>query len=305
MKLHFIFFSNNMPLQLEPVRPGFVAFAAGVDLSRPLAPEEVTEMDRAMDEYGVLIFRKQPLQAEDQLAFARHFGPLDLGLRKVSKSPNRVNHMELIDISNVDEGGQVADRSHRKVVGNIANQLWHSDSSFQNPAARYSMLSAVVLPPWGGQTEFCDLRAAYDELPEDMKSEVEELQVEHYALHSRFLLGDDQYSEEQRNEIPPVVWPLVRTHAGSGRKLLFIGAHATRIPGMTLAEGRMLLMDLLEHATQPHAVYRHEWQVGDLVMWDNRCTLHRGRRYDLSIRRELRRTTTLDVQASDPLTSNA
>ncbi|GAB7544033.1 TauD/TfdA family dioxygenase [Cupriavidus sp. 8B] len=242
------------------------------------------------------MFRKQPLAPEAQLAFARHFGPLDLGLRKVSRSANRLHHEELLDISNVDEQGRVADRNHRKIVGNLANQLWHSDSSFQDPAARYSMLSAAVLPDWGGETEFCDLRAAYDSLPQRLKSEIEGLQAEHYALHSRFMLGDDQYTEEQRNALPPVTWPLVRTHPGSGRKLLFIGVHASRIVDMTVAEGRMLLMDLLEHATQPQFVHRHEWQVGDLVIWDNRCTLHRGRRYDLSARRELRRTTTLDVR---------
>ena len=288
-----------MPLELAPARPGFVAIAAGVDLSKSLTAEQIAEINTAINEFGVLVFRNQPLQAEEQLALARSFGPLDVGLRRVSKSANRLNFMELLDISNVDESGQVADRNHRKIVGNIANQLWHSDSSFQNPAARYSMLSAVILPPWGGETEFCDLRTAYDRLPAALKGDVEGLQVEHYALNSRFLLGDDEYSEEQRNEIPPVVWPLVRTHSGSGRKLLFIGAHASRIVDMTTAEGRMLLMDLLEHATQPEGVYRHEWQIGDLVIWDNRSTLHRGRRYDLSARRELRRTTTLDVETSD------
>jgi|Deesub1362B_J571_1020462.scaffolds.fasta_scaffold05648_2 alpha-ketoglutarate-dependent 2,4-dichlorophenoxyacetate dioxygenase len=289
-----------MSLTLCPIHPGFVAVASGVDLAKPLTAQEVAEIDAAMDRFGVLIFRDQPLQAEEQLAFAKNFGPLDLGLRKVSKSANRLEHVELLDISNVDESGKVADRNHRKIVGNIANQLWHSDSSFQYPAARYSMLSAVVLPSAGGQTEFCDLRAAYDDLPEDLKQEVEELEVEHYALHSRFMLGDDQYTEEQRNALPPVIWPLVRTHRSSGRKLLFIGAHASRIPSMTLAEGRMMLADLLEHATRRERIYSHEWQVGDLVMWDNRSTLHRGRRYDLSVRRELRRTTTLDIDNSDP-----
>ena len=284
-----------MPLELTPITQDFVANARGLDLSQPLSDADVEDIDRAMDQFAVLVFRNQPLTPEAQLLLAKRFGPLDLGLKKVSKSANRLKHEELLDISNVDENGNVADRNHRKIVGNIANQLWHSDSSFQKPAAKYSMLSASVLPPWGGDTEFSDLRGAYDALPKRLKDEVDGLEVEHYALHSRFMLGDDNYSEAQRNELPPVTWPLVRTHPGSNRKLLFIGVHASRIPSMTVAEGRMLLMDLLEHATQPQFVYRHEWEVNDLVIWDNRSTLHRGRRYDLSARRELRRTTTLDL----------
>jgi alpha-ketoglutarate-dependent 2,4-dichlorophenoxyacetate dioxygenase len=153
----------------------------------------------------------------------------------------------------------------------------------------------VVLPPAGGDTEFCDLRAAHDALAEDLKAQIQELRAEHYAFHTRLWLGDTSYTEEQLKALPPVQWPLVRTHAGSGRRVLWVGAHATHIVGWTLAEGRMLLAELLEHATQREFVYRHHWRVGDLVMWDNRCTLHRGRRFDLSQRRELRRTTTEDV----------
>jgi len=182
---------------------------------------------------------------------------------------HRFRHDEVIDISNVTPQGEVA--------------------------ARYSMLSAVVLPASGGDTEFCDLRAAYDALPEETKEEIRELRSEHYAFHTRLWLGDTSYTEAQLQSMPPVQWPLVRTHPGSGRKVLWVGAHQTRIVGWTLAEGRVLLADLLEHATQREFVYRHRWQVGDLVMWDNRCSLHRGRRFDLSQRRELRRTTTEEI----------
>ena len=283
-----------MTMQVTPLHPLFVGEVGGLDLRNPLRSEQAREIERAMDRYAVLVFRNQPLTEDQQVAFARNFGSLEAGFAKVSQGGKRLKYAELADISNVALDGNIAERDTRKIVGNVANQLWHSDSSFQQPAARYSMLSAVVLPGQGGETEFCDMRAAYDALPGSLKAEVDELTAEHFALHSRFILGDTDYSQEQRDLMPPVFWPVVRTHGGSGRKMLFIGAHASRIVGRSVAEGRMLLADLLEHATQSQFVYRHEWQVGDLVMWDNRSTLHRGRRYDLSSRRELRRATTLD-----------
>ncbi|MFT8242826.1 TauD/TfdA dioxygenase family protein [Roseomonas sp. BN140053] len=284
-----------MALELRQLTPHFAAEATGVALNRPLDADTVRAIDAAMDRYGVLVFRNQPLTQDEQMALGRAFGPLDMGFKRVKKGgPERLQYAELADISNVGADGKPVARDSRKVVGNIANQLWHSDSSFQNPPARYSMLSAVTLPSWGGDTEYCDLRVAYDGLTAREKAEFADMQVEHYALHSRFLLGDTDYDEVQRNALPPVTWPLVRTHP-SGRKLLFIGVHARGIPGMSVAEGRALLMDLLEHATRPEYVYRHAWQVGDLVIWDNRATLHRGRRYDLSEPRELRRVTTEDV----------
>jgi alpha-ketoglutarate-dependent 2,4-dichlorophenoxyacetate dioxygenase len=285
---------NVIPLDHE--RPGFVGLANGIELAAPLEPDVARAIDAAMDQYAVLVFRDQPLTPDQQLAFARALGPLDIGFKRVARPHARLGHQELADISNIDETGQIADRAHRRVVGNLANQLWHSDSSFQMPSARYSMLHAVVVPEWGGETEFADMRAAWDALSVREKQELEGLKAEHYALYSRFLLGDTEYTEAQRNALPPVQWPIVRNHAGSGRKHLFIGAHATHVVGQTIAEGRVLLMDLLEHATQRQFVYSHRWQPGDLVIWDNRCTLHRGRRYDLSVRRELRRATTLDAE---------
>jgi alpha-ketoglutarate-dependent 2,4-dichlorophenoxyacetate dioxygenase len=282
-------------LQLRSLHPLFAAEASGVDLRRPLEAATRHAIEAALDRHAVLVWRDQPFTEAEQVAFARQFGPLDLGLRKARMGSHRFAHEELIDISNVSAQGQVVKPGHAKLVSNLANQLWHSDSSFQQPAARYSMLSAVVLPPAGGDTEFCDLRAAHDALAEDLKAQIQELRAEHYAFHTRLWLGDTSYTEEQLKALPPVQWPLVRTHAGSGRRVLWVGAHATHIVGWTLAEGRMLLAELLEHATQREFVYRHHWRVGDLVMWDNRCTLHRGRRFDLSQRRELRRTTTEDV----------
>ncbi|WP_158213319.1 TauD/TfdA family dioxygenase [Pigmentiphaga sp. NML080357] len=287
-----------MALSLTPLTPGFVAEASGLDISRPLDEVSVRAIEKAMDDYAVLVFRDQPLDQDQQIRFAKYFGPLDLGLRKVKGGAHRFDYAELADISNVTADGAVAGREHAKIVGNIANQLWHSDSSFQRPRAKYSMLSAVVVPGHGGETEFADLRAAYDHLPADMKATIRDLKAVHYALHSRFLLGDTDYTEAQRQAIPAVQWPLVQTDPRSGRKILFVGIHACEVVGMTVAEGRMLLLDLLEHATQREFVYRHHWRVGDLVMWDNTATLHRGRRFDFGQRRELRRATTEEVQTS-------
>jgi alpha-ketoglutarate-dependent 2,4-dichlorophenoxyacetate dioxygenase len=281
-----------MSLQLRSLHPLFAAEASGVDLRRPLDAATVRAIEAAMDRHAVLVWRDQPFDEDQQVAFARQFGRLDLGLRKARPGAHRLRYDELIDISNLTPQGEVAGRDHAKIVSNLANQLWHSDSSFQQPAARYSMLSAVVVPDEGGDTEFCDLRAAYDALPERIKLEISGLRSQHYAFHTRLWLGDTSYTEAQLKSLPPVEWPLVRTHPGSERKVLWVGAHATHIVGWTVAEGRMLLAELLEHATQREFVFRHRWRVGDLVMWDNRCTLHRGRRFDLSQPRELRRTTT-------------
>ena len=285
-----------MTLSLKPLQP-FAAEATGIDISRPLQASDVRAIEAAMDEHAVLVFRGQPLTEDQQIAFAKSFGPLDLGLRKVKGGPHRFKHAELADISNVKVDGEVAGREHAKIVGNVANQLWHSDSSFQNPRAKYSMLSAVVVPALGGDTEFADLRMAHDALPDWRRRQVEPLTAVHYALHSRLLLGDTNYTEAQREAIAPAHWPLVQADPRTGRKILYVGIHACEVLGMTVAEGRMLLMDLIEHATQRAFVYRHRWQVGDLVMWDNTATLHRGRYFDLAERRELRRATTEEVVA--------
>ena len=285
----------TMSLQLKPLHPLFVAEASGIDITRALSDAEVRQINAAMNQYAVLVWRGRQLSGQQQIDFTKSFGPLDLGLKKVFKRPERLEDERLIDISNVDAQGNVARRDSPKNLSNFANQLWHSDSSFQGAPIAYSMLSAVVVPAEGGETEFADLRAAYDALPERTRAEVENLSAEHYALHTRILLGDEAYTDDQKKAIPPAVWPLVQTHPGSGRKLLFVGVHAREVIGWPTAEGRIYLSDLLEHATQREFVYSHQWQVGDLVMWDNRSTLHRGRRYDVAERRELRRTTIEDV----------
>jgi alpha-ketoglutarate-dependent 2,4-dichlorophenoxyacetate dioxygenase len=283
-----------MSLQFKPLHPLFAAEAGGIDITKPIDAATVRAIDDAMDRYAVLVFRGQPMDQDRQIAFASRFGTLDAGLKKLNPgAPSRFRHEAMIDISNVKPDGGLHAATDRKTLSNFANQLWHSDSSFERPAAKYSMLSCVVPAAKGGQTEYGDLRAAYDALPDDLKAEIASLHSVHAALHSRIWLGDTP-SEAELAKMPPVEWPLVRTHAGSKRKVLWVGVHATHIAEKTLAEGRMLLLELLEHATQREFVYRHEWKAGDLVIWDNRSTIHRGRRYDLDQRRELRRTTISD-----------
>jgi alpha-ketoglutarate-dependent 2,4-dichlorophenoxyacetate dioxygenase len=284
-----------MALQLKPLHPVFAAEASGLDITQPLAPRDVAAINAGMNHYAVLVFRDQPLSMQQQLDFATSFGPLDIGLKRVLQRKERMPDERLIDISNVDLSGAVARRDSPKNLSNFANQLWHSDSSFMKPRAAYSMLHAVVLPSWGGNTEFADLRAAWDALDARTQREIDGLEAEHYALHTRLLLGDEAYTDEQKKAIAPAVWPLVTTHPGSGRKVLFVGVHARQIIGWPTAEARMLIHDLIEHATQRERVYAHRWQVGDTVIWDNRATLHRGRRYNLAERRELRRTTINDT----------
>jgi alpha-ketoglutarate-dependent 2,4-dichlorophenoxyacetate dioxygenase len=283
-----------MNLQFKPLHKVFAAEATGIDITKPLKDLDIRSINSAMNEHAVIVFRGQILTAQQQLDFSKSFGPLDIGLKRVFKRPERLEDERLIDISNVDVQGNVAKRDSPKNLSNFANQLWHSDSSFMNPRAAYSMLHCLVKPSWGGNTEFADLRNAYDTLDARTLNEIKDLEAEHFALHTRILLGDDAYTDDQKKEISPAVWPLVNTHPGSGRKVLFTGVHARQIIGWPTAESRMYLQDLLEHATQRENIYVHQWAVGDLVIWDNRSTLHRGRRYDIAERRELRRTTIND-----------
>ncbi len=292
-----------MALELKPLTPLIAADASGLDLRRPLDAARIAAIDAALDRYAVLVFRDQPMSEAEQVACARQFGPLDAGLRKATGAATRFQHEELIDISNLALDGAVADRDNARLIGALANQLWHSDSSFQPLPIKYSMLSAVTVPDQGGDTEWADLRAAWDALPEDLRHAVAGRSAHHSTFHSRIMLGDDQYTPEQLNRFPPAEWPLVRTHPGSGRKLLFVGVHCDRVSGMSVPEGRTLIADLIEHATQRQFVYRHQWRTGDYVMWDNRSTLHRGRRYDLAARRDLRRTTTLERDAAQAMSA--
>lgn len=276
-----------------------VEITGGLDVKQPLTPEQVAEVDALMDEHSLVLIRDQPMTTEEQLAFTRQFGPLDQGFKRVVAKNARLEEAEVGDISNLGKDGQPAARTDKRILNNIANQMWHSDSSFQKPAAKYSMLHSVRNPSWGGDTEFADLKAAYDALDDRTKAFLEDKEAEHYALHSRFLLGDDSYTDEQKAAIEPAWWPIVRVNPATGRRHLYTGVHARQVSDMTVPEGRMLLLDLLEHATQPRFITRHTWREGDTVIWDNRATLHRGRAFDLDEPRELRRTTTLDDRAPE------
>lgn len=286
-----------MPLKIVPLSDDFAAEASGPDLREPIDAGTAADIEAAMDRYAVLIWRNQPLDDDQHMTFTRWFGPLDMGLLNVTKKPNRFKHAGFVDIANVGIDGEIMARDHGAVTSSMANQFWHSDSSFMQTVAKYSLLSARVVPDAGGDTEFADMRAAWDALPDDLREIVADRIGEHHPLHSRMLLGN-VYSDEQMAGIPPARWPLVRTHPGSGRKYLFTPIHVHKIDGMSLPEARMLVTELIEHATQPQFVHRHKWQAGDLVMWDNRCTLHRGRRFDYTQRRDLRRTTTMEAPAT-------
>ena len=280
----------------SPLHPLFAAEVQGIDLRQPTDADRAAKIEAAMDEFAVLVFRDQVLDESQQMAFTRALGPVDMGLLKVLQRRSRFKEAGMIDISNVDLESQILARDDPRQITMLANQLWHSDSSFKQPPAKYSLLLACIVPEQGGETEFADMRAAYEALPDTIKAEIEGLVAEHSAFHSRIQLGDQQYTPEDLAKYPTVVWPIVHTHPGSQRKTLFIGAHATHIVGWPVPEGRLLLAELLEHATQRRFVYRHTWRPGDLVIWDNRAVLHRGRRYDLSRRRELRRSTVEDVR---------
>jgi len=280
-----------------PLHPRFAAEVRGIDLTHPTDRDLAAAVEAAMDRFAVLVFREQSLDEIQQMAFTRALGPIDMGLLQVLQQRSRMRERGMIDISNVDLESEILPRDDPRLLAMFANQLWHSDSSFKRPSAKYSLLFACVVPDVGGDTEFADMRAAYDGLPAPVAAELEGLLAEHSAFHSRLQLDDRQYTSEDLAKYPPVQWPIVRTHPGSKRKTLFIGAHTTRIVGRPVPEGRLLLAELLEHATQPEFVYRHCWRAGDLMIWDNRAVLHRGRRYNLSQRRELRRSTTEDIEA--------
>ncbi len=279
-------------MKVEPINADFAALVSDVDLGQPLTDGGIAEIEQAIDTYAVLIFRNQSLTDDQHAAFTRNFGPIDKGLLVGSKRKRRLANPDVIDLANVDLEGNVLPAANIRNVSLVANQFWHSDSSFKDPPAKYSILCGMELPDQGGQTEFADQRAAYDALSDEMKARVQDLVAEHWAYHSRDLLGGSGNSAGETEALPPVHWPMVHTIPGSRRKSLFIGIHTREISGMITAEARMLLHDLLEHATQRQFVYRHEWQANDVLMWDNQCTLHRGRAYDLTKLRELRRCTT-------------
>jgi alpha-ketoglutarate-dependent 2,4-dichlorophenoxyacetate dioxygenase len=260
----------------------------------------VDSLNDAINQHGVLVFHDQFITDDQQMAFSRNFGDLETTVRAYRKDYVPRLDVHMADISNLDERNRVLPNDDRRRLNALGNRLWHSDSSFKRIPARFSLLSARVIPDEGGETQFADMRAAWDALPDKMKARLEGLICEHTQFFSRGRIGFTDYAAEEQAKMAPVPQVLVRTHPGSGRKSLFLSSHAGAIRSMPVPEARVLLMDLMEHATQREFVYTHRWQVGDLVMWDNRCTMHRAREYDETQVRDMHRTTVSDGRPTVP-----
>jgi alpha-ketoglutarate-dependent 2,4-dichlorophenoxyacetate dioxygenase len=289
-----------MSITVKPVTPDFVAEISGLDLAQPLKPADRDAIEAVINRYSIVVFRGQTLTDDQQVAFARNFGPIQPAAQKARHTgvKHRLPGTDVADISNLDGDSKVLTPDSKRRLDWLANRLWHTDASFRAVPGALSMLYAHVVPDEGGETEFADLRAAYDALPQKTKDQIEPMIAEHSIFHSRGLLAVTQYTPEEVANLPPVPQRIVRTHPGSGRKTLYLASHASRIIDMPVADGRLLLMDLMEHATQPRFVHSHTWRKGDLVIWDNRCTMHRARPFDTTKVRDLRRVTTRDIAST-------
>jgi alpha-ketoglutarate-dependent 2,4-dichlorophenoxyacetate dioxygenase len=292
-----------MTLTIAPVLPTFVAEIGDVDLARPLTAADLATVKAAFWRYAVLVFPDQALPDEAQIAFARQFGPLEgagggIYDRLLAAEPARVRE-ELVDLSNLTRDGRIWSGDSRLRMFQLGNRLWHTDSSYSPTPALASLLYArSAVPPLGGHTEFADERAAYDALPSERMRQLEELRAEHSIFTSRARVGFADFTEAERAASPPAVWPVVRTIPESGRRTLYLASHAGRIVGLPDDAGRALLDELVAHATQRQFVYTHRWRPRDLVIWDNRCTMHRGTPYDdLRWERDMVRATVSDLAA--------
>jgi len=287
-----------MTLEIEKLHPSFMGEVKNISLKDTADENTLAELRAAMDEYGVLVFRDQAFDDEQHLAFARRMdGELHAktGSRTIAK--NRFGNEALTDISNVDASGEneMLDTNDRRRLYSLANRMWHTDASFEYPAGRYSMLYAYVIPAVSADTQYADMRSAYDGLDDDMKQRLDGLMVHHSIAYSRQVLGF-QFSEEEAALIQGAVHPLVRDFPNVNRKGLYLASHASSIEGMALPEARLLIKQLMEHATQAQFVYNHSWRENDLVIWDNRATMHRATPFDDQNHvRELRRVTTLEI----------
>jgi alpha-ketoglutarate-dependent 2,4-dichlorophenoxyacetate dioxygenase len=281
-----------MPVQIRPLHPLFAGEVSGVDITKPLSKDDVAAIEAGMDTYAVLVFHDQNITDAQQMAFSQNFGALeDSRGGNVTKPEDKRLGTGMNDVSNLGKDGKPLARDSRQRLFNLGNSLWHSDSSFRATPAKYSLLSARIVNKNGGNTEFADMRAAYDALDDETKAETEPLVCEHSLMYSRGSLGFLDYTEEEQRAFKPVRQRLVRTHPVTGRKSLYLSSHAGAIVGMPMPEARLLLRDLTEHATQPKFVYVHKWALHDLIIWDNRQTMHRVRRYDETQPRDMRRTT--------------
>lgn len=281
-----------MTISIKQIHPLFVGEVSGVDLTKALTPQEATTIEQAMDQYAVLVFHGQNLTDEQQQAFSRNFGELENSKGgNVTKPEDQRLRTGMNDVSNLGKDNKPLSPDSRQRLFNLGNRLWHSDSSFRAVPAKYSLLSSRAIPGEGGNTEFADMRAAYDDLDDKTKAEIEDLVCEHSLMYSRGALGFEVSDEEREVTFRPVRQRLTRVHQASLRKSVYLSSHAGTILGLPTPAARMLLRDLTEHATQPKYVYSHRWQQYDLVMWDNRCTMHRVRAFDETQVRDMRRTT--------------
>jgi alpha-ketoglutarate-dependent 2,4-dichlorophenoxyacetate dioxygenase len=281
-----------MTITVRRLHDRFVGEVSGPDLRRPVASPEIAVLEAAIAEHAVLVFRDQRITDDQQLAFSRYFGDLEETRGSgISKPGEQRLHPAFADVSNLDKDNTVLARDNRRRLYSLGNMLWHSDSSFKPVPATYSLLSGRVVVEHGGATEFADMRAAYDALDNATKIEVADLVCEHSLIYSRTLLGFDDLTDAERATMRPVRQVLTRTHPISGRKSIYLASHIGKIIGWPVPEALAFIRDLTEHATQPEFVYSHQWRPFDLVMWDNRCTMHRVRRYDPSQVRDMRRTT--------------
>ncbi len=287
-----------MQLKIQPAdtsRPGFAGLVTGLDIAAGVSKEQAAAIEEAIDLYGVLIFPDQKLNDEQQYQFSEHFGPMEQATGDIAQKSERRLSMNINDISNLDKDGKVLKRDDRARLFGLGNMLWHSDSSFKTVPARYSLLSGRVVPQSGGNTQFADMRAAWDTLDEALKEECLDLICNHSQLYSRGKLGFDDFTDEERKKWAPVKQRLVRRHPRTQRLSIFLSSHIGGIDNWPVPEARLFIGDLNEHATQPQFVYSHVWKQWDLVMWDNRVLMHRARRYDHSVQRDLRRTTVSDA----------
>ena len=281
-----------MPLTVRQVGPCFAAEVTGIDLTKSLSAEDIGAIHAGMDRYAVLIFHEQDFNDEQQLAFTQSLGSIELAIVTSLRRPEEYRlPPTFADVSNLDQDNKPFARDDRRRLFGIGNRLWHSDSSFKAVPAKYSLLHARVIPSKGGNTEFADMRAAYDALDQDSKELIDPLICEHSQMYSRAKLGFSDFTAEERERFKPVRQRLVRTHPSTGRKSLYLSSHAGTIVGWPEPEAKALLMDLTEAATQREFVYSHAWRVGDLVMWDNRATMHRARPFPHHEPRDVRRTT--------------
>jgi alpha-ketoglutarate-dependent 2,4-dichlorophenoxyacetate dioxygenase len=281
-----------MAASVQVIRPGFVAQMIGVDPREPVSAADVATIQNAIDNHPVVFFRGPLLTNEQQIAFSRNFGSLSRATEYQKDPMKRRLGGEMTDASNLSEDSQVLGAGDRRRMNNLGSRRWHTDGSYKRLSGKYSLLSCHSEVSNGGQTQFADMRAGYDALPDKMKQLIEGLVVEHSIFHSRAVVGFGEFSGEDKAQLPSAQHPLVRIHPASGRKSLYVSSHASHVVGWPLPEGIDLLNELIEWATRPDAIYTHQWQLGDMVMWDNRFTMHRARRhYPETAVRDMRRTT--------------